>query len=61
LSFAAEGMHVRVVVVLLVLKTVEVTGIYEVIAFLALTVTVGPAGIVVYKMDIVVDAFGYLF
>jgi ABC-type transport system involved in cytochrome c biogenesis permease component len=57
---AADGMHVIVVLVLLVLKTVEVTGIYEVTAFFALTVTVGPAGIVVYKMDVVVDAFGVL-
>jgi hypothetical protein len=60
LSLAAEGMLVRVVLVLLVLKTVGVTGIYEVTAFFALTVTVGPAGIVVYKMDVVVDAFGVL-
>lgn len=43
----ATGVQVKVVLVLLVLKTVEVTEIKDVTDFFAATVTVGPAGIVV--------------
>lgn len=37
LALAAEGVHVKVVLVLLVLKTVDVTEMNDVIAFFAAT------------------------
>lgn len=46
LTLAAGGMQIKVVVLFVVLRTIEVVEMKEVTPFLALTVTVGPAGIV---------------
>lgn len=58
LTLAGDGMQVRVVVLLLVLKTTEVEDMKEVTPFLAATVTVGPAGIVKKKVVVLVIPFG---
>jgi hypothetical protein len=57
---AAEGVQVRVTLVLLVLKTVEVAGMNDVTRFFATNVTVGPAEITVWKSVVRVTAFGVL-
>lgn len=58
MTLAAEGIQVRVVVLLLVLKTTEVEEMKEVTPFLAATVTVGPAGIVRKYVVVLVIPFG---
>lgn len=55
---AAEGIQVRVVVLLVVLKTTEVEETKKVTSFFAATVTVGPAGIVRKNVVVLVIAFG---
>ena len=57
---AGGGVQVRVMLVLLVLKTVKVAEMNDATGFFAANVTVGPAGITVWKNVVRVTAFGVL-
>lgn len=58
--FLATGVQERVVVVLAVFVTSDVLEMRTVILFLAVDVTVGPAGTVVETIVVSVTAFGVL-
>lgn len=58
LTLAAVGMQAKVVVLLVVLNTTVVVGMKDVTAFLAWTVTVGPAGIVRKNVVVLVTPLG---
>lgn len=58
LTLAAVGMQAKVVVLLVVLNTTLVVGTKDVTAFLAWTVTVGPAGIVRKYVVVLVTPLG---
>jgi hypothetical protein len=60
LALAATDVQDRVTVVLLDFKIVEVIGMMEVTPVFAATVTVGPAGIVVANVVVMVAALGVL-